>query len=207
MRDLACLVADKNMEAIIRGLLDRPQALRIRPLLYDLIVHPRHDPGCFHDGIEILVNYCKSHSHALLMLDQAWEGAPASTGREIREILMSRLKDAGLNDWAEVVVIEPELEVWVFSDSPHVADILGWSGRIPDLRTWLQEEGLWPAGSAKPPDPEATLERVLYESRKPRSSSIYRTIAERVGTNRCRDRAFLHLRNVLQQWFHIHGPG
>jgi hypothetical protein len=31
MKDLALLVADKNMEFALRGILNRPKALRIRP--------------------------------------------------------------------------------------------------------------------------------------------------------------------------------
>jgi len=202
MKDLVCLVADKNMEATVGGLLARPQALGIRLVAYDLIVHPRHDPGCFYDGCDLLGGYRKSHAHALMMLDRAWDGAPASTGPELKEMLTGRLQDAGFGGWAEAMVLDPELEVWVFSDSPHVAEILGWSGRDPDLRAWLQDEGLWPLDMAKPPDPKVALERVLYETRKPRSSAIYRALAKRVSLDRCRDWAFLQLRGILKQWFH-----
>ena len=37
-------------------------------------------------------------------------------------------------NWAVPVVIEPELEAWVFSASRYVDQILGWQNRNPDLR-------------------------------------------------------------------------
>ena len=47
MIDLVCLVADKNMEAVVQGLLAKHNALGIRPVDSQIIVHPQHDPGCF----------------------------------------------------------------------------------------------------------------------------------------------------------------
>ena len=38
--DLLCLVADKNMEAAVSGLLSRPRALGIRPIARELMVPP-----------------------------------------------------------------------------------------------------------------------------------------------------------------------
>lgn len=201
MRDLVCLVADKNMEAAIGGLLERPQALGIRPITYDLVVHPRHDPGCFHEGWRLLYGYRRTHLHGLMVLDLEWTGAPATTGPEMEAILAQRCEEEGLDGWAEAVVIEPELEVWVFNDSPHVGQILGWSGREPGLRRWLMETGLWPQDLAKPPAPKEVLERVLFATRKPRSSAIYRALAGCVSLERCRDRAFLRLKEILRGWY------
>lgn len=100
-------------------------------------------------------------------------------------------------------MIEPELEAWVFSDSPHVAEALGWSGRTPDLATWLREGGFWEPGRVKPEDPKRAVDEALREARVRRSSSIYRTLAGKVSLQRCRDASFLNLRGVLQQWFPI----
>ena len=45
-KDLILLVADKNMEASLRGLLSRFQSRRFRQVAFDLYVHPERDPGC-----------------------------------------------------------------------------------------------------------------------------------------------------------------
>jgi len=201
MSDLICLVADKNMEAVMEGLFARPQALNIHTIGYDVVVHPRRDPGCFHEAAEILKTYHSSHAHALALLDQAWQGAPASTGLELEEMLRERFRRTGLYGWAEVVVIDPELEIWVFGDSPWVDRCLGWSGRNMPLRAWLRSEQLWPVAAQKPTVPKVAVERSLRELRRPRSSSIYRDLASNVSLDRCTDAAFLRLRALLQMWF------
>jgi hypothetical protein len=201
MSDLICLVADKNMEAVMEALFTRPQALGIQAIQHDVVVHPRRDPGCFHEAEEFLKTYRYSHAHALALLDHAWQGAPATTGLQLEEMLRERFRRTGLYDWAEVVVIDPELEVWVFSDSPWVDRCLGWSGRNVPLRAWLQSEQLWPVAAQKPTLPKVAVERSLHELRRPRSSSIYRDLATNVGLDRCTDAAFLRLRALLQMWF------
>ena len=201
MMDLVCLVADKNMEAAISGLLERPAALGIRPIATEILVHPRRDPGCFHQAPELLNGYRASAEHALVILDRAWDGVPAESAEGVQEQLEEKLRVAGLAGWSESVVIDPELEVWVFSDSPNVASAVGWAGRNPGLRPALEARDLWARGASKPADPKAALEWALKEVRRPRSSSIYRELAGRVSTERCQDQAFLRLKGILRSWF------
>lgn len=52
--DLVLLVADKNIEYGVRGLLGRPQALGIRPLNAKIYVHPQRDPACTQKPHEFL---------------------------------------------------------------------------------------------------------------------------------------------------------
>jgi hypothetical protein len=108
------------------------------------------------------------------------------------------------NGWGQrtsAIVIDPELEIWVWSDSPHVDEVLGWSGRQPDLRTWLTQRGSITDRNGKPNLPKEATEAALKEVRKPRSSSIYQQLAEKVSLGRCVDPAFIKLKNTLQSWF------
>jgi hypothetical protein len=197
MNDLICLVPDKNMEAAVSELLKRHAALKIRPLRAEVVVHPRRDPGVFREGVEFMRPLRDKYQHGLLLLDAAWEGAPPNA----QAALDSELAEARLDDWARAIVIAPELEVWVWSDSPHVDEALGWSGRGPALRSWLTQNGLWEAEVPKPRDPKTAVECALWQVRKPRSSAIYRTLAQTVSVDRCQDSAFLRLRETLQNWF------
>ena len=206
MIDLVCLVADKNMQAGIDGILRRPQALGIREIQFETIVHPRHDPGCFHEASELLAGYRGQATNALIVLDLAWDGAPATAGDQMEEQLESSLATAGLAAWARAVVIDPELEVWIFSDSPHVETALGWRHDMGSLRAVLARQGLWPADRAKPQDPKAAFEWVLRKARKPRSSSIYRELSRSVSLERCSDRSFLRLKGLLLGWFGSASP-
>jgi hypothetical protein len=199
MKDLLCAVADKNMEAAVASLLERHDAIGIREVSFDVLVHPRRDPGLFREGVEILRRVKPSYSHALILLDASWDGAPP----DIQTLLDRALHGAGFGEWARAIVIAPELEVWVWSESPHVERILGWSGRSPGLREWLEQRRLWTGGSPKPADPKKAVEAALCQVGKPRSSAIYRALASEVSLERCHDPAFRRLRESLREWFGV----
>lgn len=98
-------------------------------------------------------------------------------------------------------MIDPELETWVWSESPHVDAALGWSGRSPDLRSWLTERGWLDSGNPKPRRPKEAVEKALWAIRKARSSAIYAQLARKVTVSGCVDPAFSKLKATLQTWF------
>ena len=110
MKDLVCVVADKQIKATISGLLDRPGALGIRPITKEILLHPEHDPGCCHRPTQILLGYRQTAEHALIILDHAWDGVPATSGADLESLIEEKLGHADMADWAIPVVIEPELE-------------------------------------------------------------------------------------------------
>jgi len=201
MLDLVCVVSDKNMEAATSSLLARAKSLGIREISATVLVHQHHDPGCFHNPELLLNGYRDAASHALVMLDHDWDGVPTDSAETLETELEARLGRLDLAPWAVPIVIYPELESWVWGESPHVDKALGWQGRSPRLRDALREQHLWPASHAKPPDPKAAIEWAVRETRIPRSSSIYREIARLANTRNCKDRAFLKFRDTLKEWF------
>ena len=200
-RDLLCLVADRNMQSAISELLARPRSLGIRPITYRIERHPERDPGCFHRGAQYLANLRAGETHGLVLLDYEWSGVPAPNRSALESMLDADLNRVGLGDWARSVVIEPELEAWVFSRSNRVPAGLGWTGSSRDLRLALHGEDLWPSGHVKPPDPKAAMEWVLRRSKMARSSAIYADLAENVSTKNCMDPAFDKFRKTLKGWF------
>ncbi len=100
-----------------------------------------------------------------------------------------------------MIVIQPELEIWVWSDSTKVDECLGWAGYQPNLRNWLRERKLLAEDAIKPEDPKLAVEHALREVRKPRSAALYRQLAESVSLQRCVDPGFIRLKTTLQQWF------
>lgn len=199
--DLVVLVADKNMEAAVGGLLSRPQALGMRPIQFDVYIHPYRDPGCFDSGHDFLRPFTRQYAHGLLMFDRVGSGQDQRSGVELETETQRRLSSNGWDDRADAIVLDPELEVWVWSDSPHVDRCLGWEGRSPDLRTWLRDQSLWQRSTAKPSDPKTAVESALRLVRKPRSSSIYADLANSVSVQRCKDTAFMKFRQTLAGWF------
>jgi len=199
-KDLILLAADKNMEASLKGLLSRFQALGFRRVVFDLYVHPDRDPGCLLRGHDFLRPFASLYERALVLLDH--QGCGRKEDRSALETdLERRLGGAGWGDRAAAVVISPELENWVWSDSPHVERTLGWERGPTPLRSWLQEKGLLEARAAKPARPKEAVELALKTVRLPRSSAIYFELARNVSTDRCTDPAFLKLRRCLREWF------
>jgi hypothetical protein len=93
------------------------------------------------------------------------------------------------------------LENWLWSDSPEVDAALGWKGKSTPLRNWMMNQGFLKKNSLKPSPPKEAVESALREVCKPRSSSLYLQIAEKVSLKRCKDPAFLKLKEKLFQWF------
>ena len=199
--DLVVLVADKNMEAGVRGLLSRWQALGLREVRHEVHVHVERDPGCFHRGHDFLRPMAGRYAHSLILFDREGSGQEQQTRESLEKLVTRQLASAGWGDRAKAIVIDPELEVWVWSDSPHVARLLGWEGGRPNLRRWLADERMWLKGRNKPEDPKRAVERALRRARKPRSSALFRGLAENVSLRSCTDPAFLKFRQTLAEWF------
>jgi hypothetical protein len=188
------------MEAVVNAVLERHQALGTRRIERTVLVHPQRDSACYHDPTSLLRESLGAARHALVVLDRAWEGAPDLPTPELEAEVDRRLLQLG-KGWAKTVVIEPELEIWLFRRSPRLDDALGWRNRQPGLQEQLATAGLWPHDAAKPSDPKRAIEWALREARRPRSSSIYREIASTVGLKDCVDASFLRFQSTLRDWF------
>jgi len=199
--DLVVLVADRNMEAAVRGLFSRQEALGIRKVDVHILRHPQKDCGCRNGGVEFLAVFPGQYRHALLMFDREGSGEEGQRPETIESDLEGRLSLSGWAGRAAVIVLDPELETWVWSGSPHVAACLGWTDRTMSLPQWLCDKGYLASGEAKPTRPKEAMEAALWMTHTPRSSAIYQRLAETVSTKGCVDRAFVKFRTTMQRWF------
>jgi hypothetical protein len=201
VKDLIVLVGDKYARLALEGLFSRPRSLGVRAVTFDLLVHPEHDAGCALRCERLLKPAIPGYLHALVIFDLHGTGRE-SLGRVALEAeAEQRWGESGWENRAAALAIVPELETWVWSDSPHVESALGWVGRQPSLRKWLVETGLAGELSGKPAKPKEAVERALKIARKPKSAGVYKKLAETVGLTRCTDPAFIKLREVLKRWF------
>lgn len=200
-QDLIILVADKDMEQSIAGVCSRPEALGVRAFSSRILVHPARDPGCLSEGVEFLRPFQRQFAHALLIFDRMGCGRESQSRTELEYALEGKLRISGWEGRAGVVVIDPELEAWVWSDSPHVDRILQWQDRRPSLREWLVDQKFLLPDGEKPVRPKEALEDALRVVRLPRSSAIYRQLAQEVSLSRCTDASFLKFKTTLQEWF------
>lgn len=195
------LASDKDMEHALKGLFKRTEALGIRAIEADILVHPHHDPACAVRGVEFLSNLSGRYDYGLLMFDHEGSGREGVSPEELQESLDDDFTRSAWGNRARAIVLSPELEAWLWSDSPRVDDAAGWKGRRPALRRWLTEQGWLREGEAKPERPKEAFQAALREAQRPRSSSLYQQIAESVSLHRCRDGSFLEFKEILRNWF------
>lgn len=200
-KDLVVLVADKQMEYAVKGLLTRGPSLGFQNLSQDIYVHMHRDPGCFLRGDEFLRPFHRQYRHAIVMFDHRGSGREGRLREDLEADLERRLFSSGWEDRAAAIVLDPELEVWVWSDSPEVDAVLGWRGRTPTLPAWLQAEGYSTGRRTKPSRPKEAMECALRAVGKSRSAAIFLQLAERVSVDRCTDPTFLKFKTTLRQWF------
>lgn len=202
--DLIILVPGKDEKETIDGLLSkRNESLGISKIKFEILVHPRRDPGCYNEAQDILQPYINRAEYALVIFDHEGSGQEQRSAGDLASDLKHRLSRSGWGNRVQVLVIEPELEIWVWSNSPQVDVSLGWSEHSTNLRKWLSNKGFWPDESPKPPRPKECLLMALREVRIRRSAAIYRQLAESVSLKRCQDPEFKRLRHILRSWFPI----
>jgi hypothetical protein len=213
MNDLLFLVADKNMAEAVAGLLERDQVHRIigcRPFGFDgrrdiKVAAGQNDPGLYVRANELLRPLVADYRHAVVIVDEEWEGSPGAAVIEQR--LRAHLADAGWPEAATLALVaRPEADVWLWSDSPHSATALGWPSWT-ELRPALERAGWIDAGQNKPKRPKEAAEWALRHCgrRLPRSAALYRRVAANVSVRRCEDAALERLMDALRGWFPMEG--
>jgi hypothetical protein len=198
-KDLIVLTADPQMQGTIATLLtERRRSLGISDLTFDVRAHPDRDSGCRTASASALSPLRRDYRKAMVIFDFHGSGAHSITVPELE----SQLETAGWSlDDVAVVVIEPELEAWIFGASwRHLEDAVRWSQSEP-VREWLESREFLQQGVLKPSDPKAAFEALLSLQRIRRSGDLFVQLAKRVSLARCQDRAFQKFRATLQRWF------
>lgn len=207
-RDLFVVVADLDAENVLRTLLtERRQALGVSFEFdpdQDLLRYNKRDPGCYRDAAAILRSALTTHRHALLCFDWHGSGAESKQPDQIQDEIEADLVKNGWEPGAvAVVVFAPELEAWLWSDSPHVAETLGWRGDREALSAFLLEREFLDKKASKLAQPKEAMSAALHRKRKPLSAALFKELAARVALRSCADPAFRKFTRVLQTWFPI----
>ncbi len=201
-KDLFVLAADLELANALEGLLSRSRDLGIEDIEFDIERHINRDSGCRSEAVEYLRPYLGRYRYALIVFD--YHGCGSSLPREgIQRNLEKQLARNGWENGAKVIVIDPELEVWVWSHSPTVSRVLGWDDRYPELRRWLGDQQLWPPGDSKPTHPKKAMREAMRHGRVQRSARKFSELATAVELDGCRDPAFNELKTTLRRWFSL----
>lgn len=203
MKDLVILVADIQQDKTVQTLLDeRRSALGVESVTFDIFRHSGHDPGVYRQAGAFLAALAHQYRYGLVFLDVAWEGSP-DNAVEIEQTIQPDLDRHGWRGRSAVIALDPELEVWIWVNSPHVPNELGMTWQ--QIKELAEEKGYWSPDAAKPTHPKELLEEVLYRTRRRRSSALFMRLAGSVGLADCQDTAFVRLRETLRAWFPAEG--
>lgn len=198
--DLYVLVADKDLRLVIDELLARSNELEFGTIKWTTEKHREMDSGCCRKYDEYLRSRIRDYRNAIVVFDKHGSGRE----RETREEIQDRIeRDMGRNGWScrcKAIVIEPELESWVWNGSNTLAQTLGWQNHSA-LKTWLRNAELWPDQFIKPPDPKAAMNKALKKTRTRASPRIFQKLAGNLDPTGCTDPAFVDLVETLRKWF------
>ncbi len=200
-RDLIVLVADGQMEATLRSLLHRPEALGIRNITFDIYVHPHHDAGCRLGANSFLQSFRDNYLYSFILFDREGCGEENTLLQDLELKVENSLAESAWVNRTGVAIIDPELETWAWKNSSHLCNALGWENNLEGLYEWLRKENHLKEGETRPKRPKEALEAALREAHKPRSSAIYSQLATSLSLKKCVDPAFLKLQSRLQSWF------
>jgi hypothetical protein len=205
-RPLVILAADGTMVAVLRAFFERVAYFDSLGCALIEGFDPRHDifnvpgstDGATHLRAHETLRPRRPHTErAIVILDAQFGGdRPAA---EVRTELLERLRP----DWGDdvdVIVIDPEIEVWLWMDNPNVERALGWKGP-GKLRDQLAAEGVWPRGVGKPTDPKDAIQAQIRKNRLGTATRAYVKIAESVSPAPCTDPSFDDFRARLRAWF------
>ena len=110
--------------------------------------------------------------------------------------------------WAKhgkAIVIEPEVDVWLWGSDNKLREILNWP--LPgSIRDWLRGQGFQFTNDGKPLRPKEALDAMRAVHKQPRSSAMYEKVTRQISLKRCGDAAFVRLRMQLKAWFEKPAP-
>lgn len=203
MTDLVVLVPDADIEQTVRGLLARGRSLGSRTVSFTVVRHLMRDSGCRDGAAEVLRSQRGGHRFALVIFDRHGCGSDDARDSIQREVEQNLVRTGWERQCCRAIVIEPELEAWLWNGSVHVARALGWS-RYAELQRHLRRAGLWPADAPKPPDPKQALKTALRAAPTRRgrwNQQDFLQLARETSLRRCVDQAFLELTSTIRRWF------
>lgn len=138
MKDLLLLVADADMEAFFSGILQRPKAIQIRPITYEIQRHPLRDSGIIQSGAE-LARMRKGNFHKVILLwDHHGSGCEKRySADDSAKAMQDKLDSYTWKTHSHTVSIDPELEIWLWHTESSIRKC--WNLSEQQMELWIAE--------------------------------------------------------------------
>lgn len=200
MKDLVVLVPDKNIKFGLESLLKRYDSLGTIPFSFDIFIHPERDPGIYKNAHDFLRIFSNKYRYSLVFIDYEGSGQETKNIDNLAEEIKNNLERNGWQGRCEVIVFNPESEVWLWVNSFHFYNYFDFKS-FEELKSYLFNKGFWDLDRNKPEKPKEAFEYLLKEKQIPRSSSIYANFAGKVSFQNCQDTSFLKFKQTIFNWF------
>jgi hypothetical protein len=210
-KDLVVVVPDGAIHNAVTTLLEkRRSSLRLREITFDVLKDALHDSSPEAQAVELLRGFFRSHERAMVLRDFAGSGWESRGVRALEDRLTEALAANGWSrDRVVAIAIDPELEIWLRLDSPHLQALVTERARRNANQTGLPfkqhvQVAVQRCGGAirgKPRRPKESFEAILEHFGIPRSNALYRELAMKESLEGCVVSSFKTFVAKLQQWF------
>jgi hypothetical protein len=205
MKDLLLYVADADAQAFMNSLLNKPLALGIREITFDIKRHPQRDSGMVQSGSELTRMEKGKYQKALLTWDHHGSGRDHKQSPEqVRDEIQNKLDSYTWSGNSSVTIFVPELEQWLWYCESALISYCGISAE--QLNTWLADRSGKlgkPVDVLKAEQPKELFEYVMRERLKrtisPRDFAEIGKLAGVTGLMDCE--SFRSVADVLRAWF------
>jgi len=205
MKDLLVYVADADVMAFLRSILNKHEALGTRSFSFDIERHPQRDAGMVQSGAELARMKKGLYSRALLMWDHHGSGrdhrqSPQDVSKEIQR----KLDVFTWEGISAAIVLVPEFEQWVWYCEAAIA--AHFKVAAEQLQRWVDERAQSVGKSPqylKTAAPKELFEHLIRERlRKTISPRDFEGIGRGAGVNKLKEcDSFKLMSAALQLWF------
>jgi len=205
MKDLLLYVADADAQAFLNSLLNKPLALGIREITFDIERHPLRDSGMVKTGSELTRLRKGKYKKALLTWDHHGSGRDhKQSPDQVRDEIQNKLDSYSWSENSSVTIFVPELEQWLWYSENALISHCGISA--DQLNAWIADRGdrLGKAVQVlKAEQPRELFEHVMRDRLKRTiSPRDFAEIGKRAGVNGLMNcESFRSVVNVLRVWF------
>ena len=209
MKDLFVYTADADAQQFLKSILNRPQALSIKPIEFHVERHTGRDSGMVQSGAELARMQKKAFRHALLTLDHHGSGrvGPGRLPQDIINEIQGKLNKFSWSDRSSVVIFVPELEQWLWHAENAMLAHFELTGNL--LNSWVDDRAKKLGRSVedlKTNQPKELFEYIIRDRlRRTISPRDFEEIGKRAGVDGLmKSQSFAAIVNLLRCWFPYH---
>jgi len=121
-KDLLVVTADLDAQEVMKAILERCEALEIHPISFDVVRHLGRDPGLFVGAADYSKLMKEKYHKLIIMLDYHGSGC-SDGGGKCAATIQKQLDGVTWKSHSLAVIIEPELEEWLWHNEASIQKI------------------------------------------------------------------------------------